>query len=86
MLDKDFDSKFMVKTLFTQTYNAFDKHYELCSTIKKIPSNIKIKIILATKGGSLVASEKIAKTLKQHPSVYDVYICSECYSNLSINR
>lgn len=80
MIDKDVDTKFSLGELVAPTYNAFDKPTEVCQFINKVDDGTPIKLVLSTKGGSLVACEKIMKRLKKHPAGYTAYIADECYS------
>lgn len=80
LIDEDIDTKITIKHLFNPIYSAFEKPFETCANIKNVPSNIHIKLIISTNGGSMSSCEKILKTLKNHKAGYTAYICGECYS------
>jgi hypothetical protein len=79
MID-NIDHLFSVTDILSPTANAFDKPFEICETIKKIPQNQVIRIVLCTQGGCLTSCEKILKQLRKHKAGYIAYVKNECFS------
>jgi hypothetical protein len=79
MIDK-LDHLFSVSDLISPSADAFDKPFELCDYIDKIPKDKHIKLIICTKGGTLSSLEKILKRLMKHSAGYTTYIKYECFS------
>ena len=80
MLDSDFDTKFSLMDLISPKINCFDTPLKTCQLIKKVPDDVPIKLIISTKGGSLVSVDKIIRTLKKHKTGYVAFVCQEAYS------
>ena len=80
MLDSDFDTKLSLMDLLSPKINAFDQPLHTTAKIKSVPEDVKIKIIISTKGGSLPYLDLILRALRNHKSGYDVYVVNCCYS------
>lgn len=80
LIDASLDHKESIMDAFAPKMDAFDKPFEICERIRKVPPDMKIKLVLCTKGGSLFSCEKILRQLRKHPAGYTAYIRYESFS------
>ncbi len=81
LIDGDIDgSDSVLSKLVCRDSSAFGRASMVARLIDKVPADHVVNVVISTRGGALVAVEKILKKLKARPAGYRVYVRGECYS------